>query len=190
MRVSTNSSLTDCGVSCGSSDAQNTRNFIKIWREHGDGAVLCGIQGLSTGLAPPAEVSARPRVRVLRSTSQGAGLKRTDHLRRRQNPHKDPGLNGLVAGFARNDTTGLLKSDASGNTLQNNSRAGATPVCAALEPPQTRFVPTVTLGVAPALEELPSVMRSSSDKNLESADRNAVKSGARNNDIIIHSPKN
>jgi hypothetical protein len=73
--------------------------------------------------------------------------------------------------------------------LQNNSRAGATPVCAALEPPQTRFVPTVTLGVAPALEELPSVMRSSSDENLESADRNAVKSGARNDDIVIHFPK-
>ena len=45
-------------------------------------------------------------------------------------------------------------------------RAGATPVCTALEPPQTCFVPTVTPGVALALEELPSVMHSSSDENL------------------------
>lgn len=73
---------------------------------------------------------------------------------------------------------------------QKISRAGATPGCAALEPPQTRFVPTVTPGVAPALEELPSVMRSSSDENLESLDGNAVKSGARNHGILIHSPKN
>ena len=50
---------------------------------------------------------------------------------------------------------------------QKISRAGATPVCAALEPPQTRFVPIVTSGVAPALEELPSVMHSSSGENLE-----------------------
>ena len=61
-------------------------------------------------------------------------------------------------------------------TPKQNSSAGATPVCAALGPPQTRFVPTVTPWVAPALEELPSVMRSSSDENLESADRNAMKS--------------
>ncbi len=141
-------------------------------------------------IGTPAEVSARPRVRSSDDFPGGPGLKRTDHLRRRQDPHKDPGLNGLVAGFARNDTTGLLNRDASRNTLQNNSRAGAAPVCAALEPPQTRFVPTVTQGVAPALEELPSLMRSSSDENLESADRNAVKLGARNDDIIIHSPKN
>ena len=52
-------------------------------------------------------------------------------------------------------------------TPKKISRAGATPVCAAVEPPQTRFVPIVTSGVAPALEELPSVMHSSSDENLE-----------------------
>ena len=52
-------------------------------------------------------------------------------------------------------------------TPEDFSRAGATPVCAALEPPQTRFVPIVTSGVAPALEELPSVMHSSSGENLE-----------------------
>jgi len=52
-------------------------------------------------------------------------------------------------------------------TPKKVSRAGATPVCAALEPPQTRFVPIVTSWVAPALEELPSVMHSSSDENLE-----------------------
>jgi hypothetical protein len=39
-------------------------------------------------------------------------------------------------------------------TPQKISRAGATPVCAAFEPPQTRFVPIVTSGVAPALGEL------------------------------------
>ena len=39
------------------------------------------------------------------------------------------------------------------------SRAGATPAWAALQPPQTRFVPIVTSGVTPALEELPLVMR-------------------------------
>jgi hypothetical protein len=33
-------------------------------------------------------------------------------------------------------------------------RAGATPVCAALQPPQARFAPIVTSGVAPALEEV------------------------------------
>ena len=38
------------------------------------------------------------------------------------------------------------------------SRAGATPVCGASEPPQTRFVPIVASGVAPALEELRLVM--------------------------------
>jgi len=70
------------------------------------------------------------------------------------------------------------------------SRAGATPVCAAIEPPQTHFVPIVTSGVAPALGELPSVVRSSCNENLENADRNAEKSGARNDDILIHSPKN
>ena len=75
-------------------------------------------------------------------------------------------------------------------TLKAISRAGATPVCAALEPPQTCSVRTVTPGVAPALEDLPSVMHSSSDENLESADRNAMKSGARNDDIFIHPPKN
>ena len=52
-------------------------------------------------------------------------------------------------------------------TPKKISRAGATPVCAAVEPPQTRFVPIVTSGVAPALEELPFVMHSSSDENLE-----------------------
>ncbi len=52
-------------------------------------------------------------------------------------------------------------------TPKKLSRAGATPVCAAFEPPQTRFVPIVTSGVAPALEELPLVMHSSSDENLE-----------------------
>ena len=55
-RVSTNSSLTDCGMSCGSCEAPNTRNFIKIWREHGDGAALCGMEGLSTGLARLARI--------------------------------------------------------------------------------------------------------------------------------------
>ena len=45
------------------------------------------------------------------------------------------------------------------------SRAGATPVCAALEPPQTRFVPTVTSGVAPALGELPLGMHPCGDEN-------------------------
>ena len=50
-------------------------------------------------------------------------------------------------------------------TPKPNSRAGATPVCAALEPPQTCSVPTVTPGVAPALKEMPSVMHSSSDEN-------------------------
>jgi hypothetical protein len=49
-------------------------------------------------------------------------------------------------------------------------RAGATPVCAVLQPPQTRFVPTVTSGVAPALAELPLVMRSRDEENLGSAD--------------------
>jgi hypothetical protein len=39
------------------------------------------------------------------------------------------------------------------------SRAGATPVCGALRPPQTRFVPIVTSGIAPALEEMPLVMQ-------------------------------
>ena len=34
---------------------------------------------------------------------------------------------------------------------KKNSRAGATPVCAALEPPQTRFVPAVTPGSLPPL---------------------------------------
>ena len=75
-------------------------------------------------------------------------------------------------------------------TPEKISRAGATPVCAAVEPPQTRCVPIVTPGVAPALEQLPSVMRSSRDENLENADRNAEKPGARNDDILIHSPKN
>ncbi len=55
-------------------------------------------------------------------------------------------------------------------TPKKISRAGATPVCAAVEPPQTRFVPIVTSGVAPALEELPLVMRPCGDENLESAD--------------------
>ena len=41
-----------------------------------------------------------------------------------------------------------------GQTPKKFPRAGATPVCAALEPPQTRFVPIVTSGVAPALQEL------------------------------------
>jgi len=50
---------------------------------------------------------------------------------------------------------------------EKSFRAGATPVCAAVEPPQTRFVPIVTSGVAPALEELPLVMHSSSDETLE-----------------------
>jgi len=45
-----------------------------------------------------------------------------------------------------------------------NSRAGATPVCAALEPQQTGFVPIVTSEVAPALQELPLVMRSCGDE--------------------------
>jgi hypothetical protein len=36
-------------------------------------------------------------------------------------------------------------------TPEDFSRAGATPVCAALEPPQTRSVPTVTPGSLPPL---------------------------------------
>jgi len=51
------------------------------------------------------------------------------------------------------------------------SRAGATPVCAGPQPPQTRFVPTVTSGVAPALGELLLVMQFGSNENLERADR-------------------
>ena len=43
-------------------------------------------------------------------------------------------------------------------TAKKIPRAGATPACAAVQPPQTRFVPIVTSGVAPALEELPSVI--------------------------------
>ncbi len=43
-------------------------------------------------------------------------------------------------------------------TPEDFSRAGATPVCADPEPPQTRFVPIVSSGVAPALEELRLVM--------------------------------
>jgi hypothetical protein len=39
------------------------------------------------------------------------------------------------------------------------SRAGATPVCVARWPPQARFVPIVTSGVAPALEEVLLAMR-------------------------------
>jgi hypothetical protein len=82
----------------------------KIWQEHREGAVLCGMKGLSTGLAP-CRVSPRPR---LRGSSihlpGGAGMKRTDYFCRRQNPHKDPGLNALVAGFARNDTTGCRRA--------------------------------------------------------------------------------
>ena len=74
-------------------------------------------------------------------------------------------------------------------TPKEISRAGATPVCAALEPPQNRSVPTVTPGVAPALEELPSEMRSRVMRT-ERADKNAVNSGGRNRDILIHSPKN
>ena len=45
------------------------------------------------------------------------------------------------------------------------SRAGATPVCAAFEPPQTRFVPIVTSGVAPALGELSLEMHPYGDAN-------------------------
>jgi hypothetical protein len=41
---------------------------------------------------------------------RGAGMKRTDYFRRQQNPHKDPGLNALVAGLARNDTTGCRRA--------------------------------------------------------------------------------
>ena len=44
-------------------------------------------------------------------------------------------------------------------TPRNNSRAGATPVCAARWPPRARFVPIVTSGVAPALEEVLLGMR-------------------------------
>ena len=82
--------------------------LYRIWRELGDGAVLCGMHGLRWH---PCRVWARPRLRVLWSTSQGgAGMKRTDYFRRRQNPHKDPGLNALVAGFAPNDTTGCRRA--------------------------------------------------------------------------------
>ena len=45
-----------------------------------------------------------------------------------------------------------------GRTPEAFSRAGATPVCAAFQPPQIRFVPIVTAEVAPALEELPFVI--------------------------------
>jgi hypothetical protein len=44
-------------------------------------------------------------------------------------------------------------------TPKNIPRAGATPECAALQPPQTRFVPVVTSGVAPALEKVLLAMR-------------------------------
>ena len=50
-------------------------------------------------------------------------------------------------------------------TPEKISRAGATPVCAAFEPPQTRFVPIVTSGVAPALVELPLEMHPCGDAN-------------------------
>ena len=50
-------------------------------------------------------------------------------------------------------------------TPKKVSRAGATPVCAAFEPPQTRFVPIVTSGVAPALGELSLEMHPYGDAN-------------------------
>ena len=73
-------------------------------------------------------------------------MKRMDCFRRQQGPHKDPGLNALLAGSHLTTQRVAEERCFEEHGLQNNSRAGATPVCAALEPPQTRFVPIVTSG--------------------------------------------
>ena len=60
-------------------------------------------------------------------------------------------------------------------------RAGATPVCVARWPPQTRFVPIVTSGVAPALEEVLFGDANPMMKNHQSSGSESVlKSGERN----------
>ena len=162
----------------------------KIWREHGDGAGLCGMQGLSTGLASLPRIGSTTTTGSSAHFPGGAGMKRTDCFRRQQGPHKDPGLNAVVAGFARNDTTGCRRAMLRETRTAKQFKGGSDPGLCGPEPPQTRFVPTVTSGVTPALEELPSVMHPSSDENLESVDRNAVRLGARNHEILVHSPKN
>lgn len=75
--------------------------LYKIWREHGDGAVLCGMQGVSTGSGTLAGIGSTTTTGSSAHFPGGAGMKRTDYFRRQQNPRTDPGLNALVAGLAQ-----------------------------------------------------------------------------------------
>ena len=81
-------------------------------------------------------------------------MKRTDYFRRRQNPHKDPGLNALVAGFARNDTTGCRRAMLRETRTAKQFKGGSDPgVCGALAATNPlRFYRH--FGVAPALEDV------------------------------------
>jgi hypothetical protein len=91
-------------------------------------------------------------LRVLGSTSKGGtGMKRTDHFRRQQNPHTGPGLNALVAGLARNDTTGwrraMLRETRTARQFKGGSDPGVSGCSAATNPLRS----SRHCGVAPAL---------------------------------------
>jgi hypothetical protein len=88
-----------------------------------------------------------------------------DHSGKHHDPVNGPPTNWVnrveeVGRTVRGEQTHTGSTDAT-----KISRAGATPVCAAFEPPQIRFVPIVTSGVAPALGELPLEMHPCSDAN-------------------------
>ena len=78
-------------------------------------------------------------------------MKRTDYFRRQQNPHKDPGLNALVAGLARNDRAGwrraMLRETRTAKKFKGGSDPGVSGSSAATNPLRS----SRHFGVAPAL---------------------------------------
>ena len=83
-------------------------------------------------------------------------------------------------------TVGAEQEMPEARTPEDFSRAGATPVCAAFQPPQIRFVPIVTSGVAPALEKKKKKIGEQSEHTVKTKHSEIRK---RNHTVLIDSSK-
>jgi hypothetical protein len=130
--------------------------------------------GISSGCANTVrrlcDIRSRSRLRAIRRARQeDTGMSQmwdiADHGGKYHDPVNGPPTTWVhrLEGVGRTARGDELTREA--RAPKKISRAGATPVCAALEPPQTRFVPIVTSGVAPALGELPLVMHPCGDEH-------------------------
>ena len=96
-------------------------------------AVLCGMQGVSTGSGTLAAYRLDHDYGFFGPLPRGgAGMKRTDYFRRRQNPHKDPGLNALretrtAKKFKGGSDPGVSGSSAATNPLRSSRHFGVAP---------------------------------------------------------------